>query len=124
MTACEETTNQIANMLFLLPFVPSSQKSHQKKTLLDTMLKLGKELKTVVIRHNNLKKFCKETKQYDTIYSVLKKKNNTVVYITTWFVPKIYQKSFESSINTLSQLLITSLPYIEIMHVFLYPYYS
>lgn len=69
-----EATKSIAVMLYT---ILTDQKKVKGKTSLNALLKSGKELKVFAIRHEDLKKFCDEAKQYGVLYSVLKEKNNT-----------------------------------------------
>lgn len=55
----------------------TDQKKVKGKTRLNTLLKSGKELKDFAIRHEDLKTFCNEAKNYGVLYCVLKEKNNT-----------------------------------------------
>lgn len=55
----------------------TAKKKVKGEVRLDSMLKLGKELKIFAIRHSDLKVFCEEAKRYGVLYSVLKEKNNT-----------------------------------------------
>ncbi len=69
-----EATKSIAVMLYA---ILTDQKKIKGKTSLNALLKSGKELKVFAIRHEDLKTFCDEAKQYGVLYSVLKEKNNT-----------------------------------------------
>lgn len=55
----------------------TDKKKVKGKTRLNTLLKSGKELKVFAIRHDDLKTFCEEAKNYGVLYCVLKEKNNT-----------------------------------------------
>lgn len=69
-----EASKSIAVMLYA---ILTDQKKIKGKTSLNALLKSGKELKVFAIRHEDLKTFCDEAKQYGVLYSVLKEKNNT-----------------------------------------------
>lgn len=65
------------SLAVMLYAILTDKKKIKGKTRLDSMLRSGKELKVFAIRHEDLKLFCKEAKQYGVLYSVLKEKNNT-----------------------------------------------
>lgn len=67
-------TRSLAAMLYA---ILTDQKKVKGKTRLNSLLKSGKELKVFAIRHQDLKLFCEEAKNYGVLYSVLKEKNNT-----------------------------------------------
>jgi hypothetical protein len=86
------------NLATYLSAVLRDQKRTKGKTRLEGLLRSGKELKVFAVKHEDLKKFCEESKRYGVLYCALRDiKEPGGDVATSWFGQRTPPRSTGSS---------------------------